>query len=167
MQRGFALKSFVIILVIIISMILIAFFVQRRSGDDNSEEAQEEFQEEMSEEVEYLDDSDSEEREEGGEEEENQVDVSEGIIEVTDLTEEESRLAIKAKEDLSNRLGVDYDRIFLIEVREVVFSDDSLGTSQPGETYSQDPVDGHIIILYYNDIEYRYHASQDKFIFVQ
>ncbi len=162
MEKGFTLKSFLIIAAIIVVMILIAFFVQREKDESpapESEPEEEVFYE--NEEDRYDVDSEDEEPVETEE-----IRVTDNERE-TDSATEDIGPVVRTKENLSQSLEIEYDDIVLVKIEETVFSDYTLGTSQPGEIYPQNPVNGYIVILSHNDREYRYHASADNLFFIE
>jgi hypothetical protein len=69
-------------------------------------------------------------------------------------------LIAKAREDLAQRLSISISRIILVEAKEVVWPDSSLGCPQPGMAYAQVLTPGYLIVLSAGDIEYEYHASR-------
>ncbi len=75
-------------------------------------------------------------------------------------------LVIKAVEDLAGRLSVDVDEIGVLEVREVVWPDASLGCPQPGMAYKQVPEDGLLIRLAVGGQVHEYHSGgmRDPFL---
>lgn len=152
MEKGFTMKSFVIVLAIVIIMVLIAYFVQK---DDKNGDLPEEndFVEEIEEE-----DNDIHRNEEELQEKENDVQL---------VDEEDSDIARRAKNDLSQVLGIDYSDIILVETKEAIFSDYTLGTSAPGEVENQTLTDGYIVILSVGQKEYRYHINDNNLFFVQ
>ncbi len=152
MEKGFTMKSFVIVLAIVIIMVLIAYFVQK---DDKNGDLPEEndFVEEIEEE-----DNDIHRNEEELQEKENDVQL---------VDEEDSDIARRAKNDLSQVLGIDYSDIILVETKEAIFSDYTLGTSAPGEVENQTLTDGYIVILSVGQKEYRYHVNDNNLFFVQ
>ena len=66
----------------------------------------------------------------------------------------------KAKEDLAQRLSIEISQINLVEAREVVWSNASLGCPQPGMAYAEMLTPGFLILLEGNSIKYEYHASR-------
>jgi len=72
----------------------------------------------------------------------------------------------KAKEDLAQRLSISVAQISLIEAREVVWPDASLGCPQPGMRYKQVPEDGALIILQDEGISYEYHSGGRRGLFL-
>ena len=71
-------------------------------------------------------------------------------------------LANQAKEDLAQRLNIDIKEIQVLEVREVVWPDASLGCPQPGRTYNQVPQDGLLIRLRVEGQMYFYHSGETE-----
>lgn len=66
----------------------------------------------------------------------------------------------KAREDLAQRLSIATKEISLVESREVVWPDASLGCPQPGMAYAEVLTPGYLILLEANNKEYEYHASR-------
>jgi len=77
------------------------------------------------------------------------VRVSPGLQPVVDL----------ALDDLAERLAIEAAQIVVIEVKEVVWPDASLGCPQPGMAYIQVPQDGLLIRLVVEGREYAYHSG--------
>lgn len=65
----------------------------------------------------------------------------------------------QAKDDLARRLSIEVNRIELVEVQQVVWSDSSLGCPQPGMAYVQVQRDGLLIRLRVGEIVYNYHSG--------
>jgi hypothetical protein len=147
MEKGFTLKSVAIIIGIIIVMILIALYVRR---DRTKEVAPEEvILEQEIEEVEQLP-------------EEEEV-----VVATTTENVQEHSLVVKTKNDLAQRLRISYQEIELVEMKEAVFSDHTLGTSNPGQVNPQASTNGYIIVLSFAGKNYRYHTDQTNFLFIQ
>jgi hypothetical protein len=72
----------------------------------------------------------------------------------------------KAKEDLTNRMSIDIAQISLVEAREVVWPDASLGCPKPGMKYKQVPEDGALIILQAQGVVYEYHNGGSRGLFL-
>jgi len=72
----------------------------------------------------------------------------------------------KAKEDLAQRLSIENTQISLVEAREVVWPDASLGCPQPGMKYKQVPEDGALIILQVEEKIYEYHTGGSRGLFL-
>jgi len=68
-------------------------------------------------------------------------------------------LVEKAKEDLAQRLSIDISQINLVEAREVIWPDASLGCPQPGMVYAQVQVEGLLIRLGVGKEMYFYHSG--------
>jgi hypothetical protein len=64
-----------------------------------------------------------------------------------------------AKADLARRLGVEPSEIKLLEMREVTWSDGSLGCPRPGMNYTQALVNGSQIRLEVNGETFYYHSG--------
>jgi hypothetical protein len=71
-----------------------------------------------------------------------------------------------AKEDLANRLNISTDSIEIITVELVTWPNSGMGCPQPGMEYAQVPVDGLLIQLSVDGVEYNYHSggSRDPFL---
>ena len=72
----------------------------------------------------------------------------------------------KAKEDLAQHLTVATTEINLVEAREVVWPDASLGCPQPGMKYKQVPEDGALIVLQAQGTVYEYHNGGSRGLFL-
>ena len=72
----------------------------------------------------------------------------------------------KAIEDLAQRLSIEMTQISLIEAKEVVWPDSSLGCPQPGMRYKQVPEDGALIILQAQGSVYEYHNGGSRGLFL-
>ena len=72
----------------------------------------------------------------------------------------------KAKEDLAQHLTVEISDISLVEAREVVWPDSSLGCPQPGMKYKQVPEDGALIVLQVQETVYEYHNGGSRGLFL-
>ena len=68
----------------------------------------------------------------------------------------------KAKEDLAQHLFISTTEINVLDVREVVWSNASLGCPQPGMAYADVLTPGYLIILIASNINYEYHASKSS-----
>lgn len=68
-------------------------------------------------------------------------------------------LIAKAIADLAQRLSIPVDQIKLMEAREVVWPDASMGCPQPDMVYAQVPVDGLLIRLGVGKEMYLYHSG--------
>jgi len=69
------------------------------------------------------------------------------------------KLIDKAITDLAQRLSIPVAQIKLMEAREVVWPDASMGCPQPGTVYAQVPVDGLLIRLGIGKEMYFYHTD--------
>ena len=67
-----------------------------------------------------------------------------------------------AKADLARRRSVAPDTIRVVEVRDVIWPDPSLGCPQPGMAYKQVPVDGLLIRLESGGQVFEYHSGGSK-----
>jgi len=66
-----------------------------------------------------------------------------------------------AQEDLARRLGLAVDRIQLLSVEAVQWSDASLGCPQPGMMYAQVITPGFRVVLEGKGQAYEYHTDTD------
>lgn len=82
------------------------------------------------------------------------------------IKENEIAPVLAAKKDLAERLKIDVSEIKFGDIESVVFSDSTLGTSAPGENYNQKLTNGYIINLISNETDYRYHADDNRVIFI-
>lgn len=67
-----------------------------------------------------------------------------------------------AKEDLAKRLSISASDIVLVEAKEVVWSDGSLGCPQPDMMYAQVLTPGYLIKLKYDIRDFEYHAGKER-----
>ena len=65
----------------------------------------------------------------------------------------------KAKEDLAQRLSIAITQINLVETKEVVWPDASLGCPKRGVLYIQVLTDGYLILFEVNGTTYEYHTD--------
>ncbi len=72
----------------------------------------------------------------------------------------------QAMQDLAERLSVSESQITLVEAREVVWPDASLGCPQPGMLYKQVPEDGAKIVLDVDGVTYEYHTGGTRGLFL-
>lgn len=70
-----------------------------------------------------------------------------------------------ARADLAQRLSIPASQISLIESREVIWADSSLGCPQSGNTYTQVQTPGYLIILESNGNQFVYHANIHNHVF--
>ena len=66
----------------------------------------------------------------------------------------------KAREDLAQRLSIPVSQIDLVDAKDVVWPNASLGCPRPGMAYAEVLTPGYLILLKANNIEYEYHASR-------
>jgi hypothetical protein len=71
----------------------------------------------------------------------------------------------KAKEDLTQRLSISTIQINVVDAKEVIWSNSSLGCPQPGMLYAEVLTPGYLIRLNANDQDYEYHAGKGSAIF--
>jgi hypothetical protein len=69
----------------------------------------------------------------------------------------------RTKEDLANRLAIPADRIDLVEITEVEWSDSSLDCPQPEMIYLQVITPGYRIVLRTNGQLFEYHSNRDAY----
>ena len=67
-----------------------------------------------------------------------------------------------AKTDLTTRLNVSTDDIEIMTVELVTWPNSGMGCPQPGMEYKQVPVDGLLIRLKVNGVEYNYHSGGSR-----
>ena len=67
-----------------------------------------------------------------------------------------------AKTDLATRLNVSTDDIEIMTVELVTWPNSGMGCPQPGMEYKQVPVDGLLIRLKVNGVEYNYHSGGSR-----
>ncbi len=75
-------------------------------------------------------------------------------------------LVMQAKEDLARRLSVKVDEIELVEAKEVVWPDSSLGCPQPGMAYTQVLQNGSLVRLRVGKRVYNYHSGGGRSLFL-
>lgn len=73
-------------------------------------------------------------------------------------------LVEKARADLAQRLSISISQINLVDAKEVVWPNSSLGCPQPGMVYAEVLTPGYLIILNADDKEYEYHASKGTYV---
>ena len=67
--------------------------------------------------------------------------------------------------DLAEREGVDPGDVEVVDVREVTWSDGSLGCPQPGMAYTQALVNGQLVVLAIGDEQFEYHSGPNRPLF--
>jgi hypothetical protein len=67
--------------------------------------------------------------------------------------------------DLAGRVAVDPTEITVVEIREVRWSDGSLGCPQRGVSYTQQIVSGQLVVLAVDDRRYEYHSGPNRPLF--
>jgi hypothetical protein len=72
----------------------------------------------------------------------------------------------RAKEDLARRLETSVDDVEVLEFREVVWRDASLGCPQPGMAYAQVLIDGMRIRLRHGGDVYEYHSGGNRGLYL-
>jgi hypothetical protein len=68
--------------------------------------------------------------------------------------------------DLSERAGVELEKISVIQAQELVWSDGSMGCPKPGVLYTHALVNGFQVTLKVGDQMYDYHASETGYYFL-
>ena len=68
----------------------------------------------------------------------------------------------QAKEDLAQRLSIPATEITVVDARDVVWSNSSLGCPQPGMLYAEVLTPGYLILLNANRQDYEYHAGKSS-----
>jgi hypothetical protein len=71
-----------------------------------------------------------------------------------------------AKVDLAQHLSISVSKISVLEAKEVVWPDSSLGCPQPGMKYKQVPEDGALIRLQVDGVDYNYHTGGSRGLFL-
>ena len=71
-----------------------------------------------------------------------------------------------AKDDLAQHLSVSVTQISVLEAKQVVWPDSSLGCPQPGMKYLQVPEDGALIRLQVDGVDYNYHIGGSRGLFL-
>lgn len=71
----------------------------------------------------------------------------------------ESDLVRIAREDLAGRLGVEADMIEVVRFDEVTWPDGSLGCPRKDMRYKQMLVNGSLIVLRVDGVDYEYHSG--------
>jgi len=74
-------------------------------------------------------------------------------------------LTKKAIEDLAQQLSIPETQIQLVEARDVIWTDSSLGCPQPGMAYADVLTSGYLILLNVNGQSYEYHAGKNSNVF--
>jgi len=73
-----------------------------------------------------------------------------------------SELAALARRRVAQELNLPAQRVQLVEIQSVVWSDASLGCPVAGQTYPLGEVDGYRIVLSAGDREYYFHTDFDR-----
>lgn len=66
--------------------------------------------------------------------------------------------------DLENLLGAERGQFEVVRSEAVRWNDGSLGCPEPGQMYTQAPMDGYHVVVEYEDNSYDYRATIDGFI---
>jgi hypothetical protein len=67
----------------------------------------------------------------------------------------------QARQDLARRLSISTEDINIIEARQVVWPDSSLGCPQPDRMYAGVLTSGYLIKLQFDNREFEYHAGKN------
>lgn len=70
-----------------------------------------------------------------------------------------------ARQDLAKRLSVQASEIGVVEGRDVVWGDGSLGCPQPDMMYAQVLTSGYLVKLNYGGRDFEYHSGMDGSLF--
>jgi len=68
----------------------------------------------------------------------------------------------KAKTDLAQRLSISESEISVVDARDVVWSNASLGCPQPGMLYAEGLTPGYLVLLNTNNKDYEYHTGKNS-----
>ena len=85
---------------------------------------------------------------------------------LTPVSPQLQNLIDKAMEDLAQRLSISASQINIIDAREVVWPNSSLGCPQPGMMYAEVLTPGYLILLNTNGVSYEFHAGRNSDIFL-
>jgi hypothetical protein len=66
-------------------------------------------------------------------------------------------------DDLAANQNIDSSQISVVEAREVVWNDGSLGCSQPGQSYTMAEVPGYYVVLQENSRQHKYHSARSGY----
>ena len=67
-----------------------------------------------------------------------------------------------AKADLAQRLSIPATQVTVVDARDVVWSNSSLGCPQPGMMYAEVLTPGYLILLNVDGQGYEYHAGKNS-----
>jgi len=73
-----------------------------------------------------------------------------------------NHLVDRARQDLARRLKIDESQIEALSFEIKVWPDGSLGCPKPGMEYIQVLVEGYLIRLRYQGVEYNYHGGETR-----
>ena len=68
-------------------------------------------------------------------------------------------LVVAAVDDLAGRLGIAAADVTVVDARAVTWGDSSLGCPEPGMMYTQELVDGTLVVLEAGGRRYEYHGG--------
>ena len=68
-------------------------------------------------------------------------------------------LVVAAVDDLAGRLGIAAADVTVVDARAVTWGDSSLGCPEPGMMYTQQLVDGTLVVLEAGGRRYEYHGG--------
>lgn len=74
------------------------------------------------------------------------------------------RIAMKARRDLADTLGVEQNQIIVASAEGTTWSDGSLGCPESGVEYEARDRKGYVITLRHGSRDYRYHTDLDRII---
>ncbi len=160
-------------------MASIAFFLQRGEKEEIDDVLETENNQEIEEEENEKENNQEEEKEEDiNDDNEIEEDIPENENEEVESNNEDADeikdvdcgeanfLALDAKKDLAFKLGVNTDKINITSCQRHFFSDYTLGTSGPGEVYPQEETEGYIILLNFDNQQYRYHGNYNNLFYI-
>jgi len=90
----------------------------------------------------------------------------EETAETSSFTDKELLILERVKKDLSLRLNKNSSEMNAVSIESVLFSDSSLGTSKPGEVYSQVLTSGYIVVISIENILYQYHLDENRMFLI-
>jgi hypothetical protein len=75
-----------------------------------------------------------------------------------------SDMALEAREDLAQQLGVAPDQIKIADARRRRFDDAALECPEPGIDYPSGAVDGYLLVLRHGNRNYTYHTDLERVV---
>ncbi len=73
-------------------------------------------------------------------------------------------MAMEARKDLANHLGVEEKLVMVASAQGTTWSDSSLGCAEPGVSYEREDKPGYVIRLRHGSRDYIYHTDLDRVI---